>query len=104
MNTTTWVTIGGLAVATFVVKGAGPVLLGGRTLPGLLAKIVPLLAPGLLGALVLVETFGGTGRSLTIDARAVGLAVAVIALWRRVPLIGAVLLAALATALVRLVS
>jgi hypothetical protein len=53
---------------------------------------------------VLTETFGGGGRSLTIDARVAGLAVAAIALWRRVPLLACVLLAAVATALVRLVT
>jgi branched-subunit amino acid transport protein len=104
MNTTTWVTIGGLAVVTFLIKGVGPVVFGGRALPDLLARIVPLLAPGLLAALVVVETFSGHGRSLTLDARAAGLAVAVVALWRRMPLIGAVLCAALVTALLRLLA
>lgn len=104
MNSNTWVTIGGLAVATFAIKAVGPIVFGGRALPELLARVVPLLAPGLLAALVLVETFGGSGRSLTLDARAAGLAVAAIALWRRVPLLGCVLLAAVATALVRLVT
>jgi branched-subunit amino acid transport protein len=104
MSSETWVTIGGLAVATFAIKALGPVMFGGRSLPDLLARVVPLLAPGLLGALVLVETFGGGGRSLTFDARAAGLAVAAIALWRRVPLLACVLLAAVATAVVRLVT
>jgi branched-subunit amino acid transport protein len=104
MNSATWATIGGLAVVTFAIKALGPLVFGGRSLPDLLARVVPLLAPGLLGALVLVETFGGSGRSLTFDARAAGLAVAVVALWRRVPLLACVLLAAVATALVRLVS
>jgi branched-subunit amino acid transport protein len=104
MSTTTWVTIGGLAVVTFLIKAAGPVVFGGRELPDVFARVVPLLAPALLAALVVVETFGGIGRSLTLDARAAGLAVAAVALWRRVPLLVCVVLAAVATALVRLVS
>jgi branched-subunit amino acid transport protein len=102
VNATTWVTIVGLAVVTFVIKAVGPVIFGGRSLPELLARIVPLLAPALLAALVVVETFAGSGRSLTLDARAPGVAVAAVALWRRAPLLAAVLSAAVVTALVRL--
>jgi hypothetical protein len=87
-----------------VIKAVGPVVFGGRELPRVLARIVPLLAPTLLAALVVVETFGGTGRSLTFDARAAGLAVGGLALTRRVPLVAAVVIAAVVTALVRLVT
>jgi branched-subunit amino acid transport protein len=104
MSSATWTTIGGLAVVTFVIKAAGPVMLGGRQLPRLLAQIVPLLAPTLLAALVVVETFAGSGRSLTLDARAAGLAVGAAALSRRAPLLVSVLIAAVVTGLVRLVS
>ncbi len=103
MNATTWVTIGGLAVATFAIKAVGPVMFGGRALPRLLARIVPLLAPTLLAALVVVETFAGSGRSLTLDARAPGLALGALAISRRVPLVGAVVIAAATTAVVRLI-
>jgi branched-subunit amino acid transport protein len=104
MSAATWATIAGLAVATFLIKAAGPVMFGGRDLPNLLARIVPLLAPALLAALVVTETFGGSGRSLTLDARVAGVAVAALALWLRLPLLACVLLAAVATGLVRLVS
>jgi branched-subunit amino acid transport protein len=104
MNSGTWATIGGLAVVTFLIKAVGPVVFGGRELPELLARVVPLLAPTLLAALVVVETFGGSGRSLTLDARVPGLAVAGLALSRRVPLLAAVLIAAVVTGLVRLVT
>ena len=104
MSGATWPTIAGLTVATFVIKAVGPVVFGGRDLPTPLAKIVPLLAPTLLAALVVVETFSGAGRSLTVDARAGGLAVAALALTRRVPLIGAVVIAAATTAVIRLLS
>jgi branched chain amino acid efflux pump len=100
----TWPTIAGLTVATFVIKAVGPVMFGGRELPPLLARIVPLLAPTLRAALVVVETFNGPGRSLTVDARAGGLAVAALALTRRVPLIVAVVIAAVTTAVIRLLS
>jgi branched-subunit amino acid transport protein len=99
--TTAWITVAGLAVATAAIKAFGPVVFGGRELPALLARVIPLLAPALLAALVITETFGGPGRSLVFDARAGGLVVAGIALWRRAPLYVVVLAAAAATALLR---
>jgi branched-subunit amino acid transport protein len=96
-----WATVAGLAIATAAIKAFGPVVFGGRELPALLARVIPLLAPALLAALVITETFGGPGRSLVLDARAGGLVVAGIALWRRAPLYVVVLAAAGATALLR---
>lgn len=99
--TAVWITIAGLCVATVIIKGFGPVVFGGRDLPGLLARAIPLLAPALLAALVVTETLGGTGRSLVIDARVGGLAVAGFTIWRRWPLAVVVLCAAGTTALLR---
>jgi branched-subunit amino acid transport protein len=96
-----WATVAGLAIATAAIKAFGPVVFGGRELSALLARVIPLLAPALLAALVISETFGGPGRSLVLDARAGGLVVAGIALWRRAPLYVVVLAAAAATALLR---
>jgi branched-subunit amino acid transport protein len=101
MNSATWPTIGGLAVATALIKAFGPVIFGGRELPRLLARTIPLLAPALLAALVVVETLGGSGRSVEVDARAGGLVVAAIALAWRAPLVVVVLCSAVATGLVR---
>jgi hypothetical protein len=72
MNPATWSTIAGLALATAVIKAFGPVIFGGRELPRLLARTIPLLAPALLAALVVVETFSGSGRSITLDAEPAG--------------------------------
>ncbi len=99
--TAVWITVAGLCVATAIIKGFGPVVFGGRDLPGLLARAIPLLAPALLAALVVTETFGGTGRSLVFDARVGGLIVAGFAIWRRWPLAVVVLCAAGTTALLR---
>ncbi|HEX3831909.1 MAG TPA: AzlD domain-containing protein [Solirubrobacteraceae bacterium] len=96
-----WATVAGLAIATAAIKAFGPVVFGGRELPAVLARVIPLLAPALLAALVITETLSGPGRSLVLDARAGGLVVAGIALWRRAPLYVVVLAAAAATALLR---
>ena len=98
--TTLWVTIVAVALASAAIKAAGPVLVGGRELPPRMISIVALLAPALLAALVVTETFGEE-RHLVLDERAIGVALAGVALALRVPVLGAVALAAATTALVR---
>lgn len=95
-----WATVLALALATAVLKLVGPLFLGGRALPSTAMSIVGLLASALLAALVVVETFG-QGRSLVLDARALGVAFAAVALRFRVPLTVAVLGAAAVTAVAR---
>jgi branched-subunit amino acid transport protein len=104
MSSATWGTVVGLAIVTALIKAFGPVIFGGRELPQLLARTIPLLAPALLAGLVVVEAFAGSGRSLTLDARAGGLAAAGIALALRAPLVVVVLSAAAVAALLRAVS
>jgi branched-subunit amino acid transport protein len=98
-----WTTILGLTVATAAIKASGPVALGGRDLPKWVVRLIALVAPALLGALVVVETFG-KGKDLVLDARAAGLAAAAAALAARLSVLWAVGVAALATALVRAIS
>jgi branched-subunit amino acid transport protein len=69
-----WIVVGSLIATTAVLKAAGPVALGGRELPGRAMSVIAFLAPALLAALVVTETFGGEGSSLTLDERAVGVA------------------------------
>jgi branched-subunit amino acid transport protein len=95
-----WVAIIGVAVASAAIKATGPVLVGGKELPPKVSAVIALLAPALLTALVVTETFGEDGH-LVLDARAVGVGVAALALAFRAPVLVAVILAALATALVR---
>jgi hypothetical protein len=62
--------------------------------------VVELLAPALLAALVVTQTFA-EGRSLALDERLVGVAVAAVALWRKAPVLAVIVAAAAATALAR---
>jgi branched chain amino acid efflux pump len=101
--TKVWITIAALAVVGAAIKAAGPVLVGGRELPGWALRIIALLAPALLAALVVVDTFA-EGKSLVIDARAAGLAAAGIGVALRAPMIVTVVGAAAATAIVRAVT
>jgi uncharacterized membrane protein len=98
--TTLWISIIAVALASAAIKAAGPVLVGGRELPPRAVAVIALLAPALLSALVITETFGEDGH-LVLDERAVGVAVAGVALALRAPMLVAVALAALTTALVR---
>jgi uncharacterized membrane protein len=98
--TALWITIVAVALANAATKAAGPILVGGRELPPSANAIIVLLAPALLAALVVTETFSEDGR-LVLDERAVGVAVAAVALTLRAPVLLAVVLAALATALAR---
>jgi Branched-chain amino acid transport protein (AzlD) len=77
------------------------VLLGGRPLPTAVQRVVALLAPALLAALVATTAFA-SGNDLVLDARAVGLAVGVVAIALRAPVLAVVIAAAVAAALVRL--
>lgn len=95
-----WISIACVALSSAVLKGAGPLLVGGRELPGWSTAVITLLAPALLTALVVVETFGADGR-LELDARALGVGAAGVALLLRAPMLVAIALAALVTAAAR---
>ena len=101
--TAVWITIASLALGTGALKLAGPLLLGGRPLTPNALGVVELLASALLSALLVVETFG-KGRSLTVDARVLGVGCAAILLTRRIPMIVAVLAAAAVTAIARAIA
>jgi branched-subunit amino acid transport protein len=98
-----WVIVIAVGAGTMAMKALGPVLLGGRPLPRRLAGPLRLLAPSLLAALVVTNVFA-SGRDLVLDARALGLAAAVLALALRAPLLVAVAVAAAVTALARAVA
>jgi branched-subunit amino acid transport protein len=99
-----WVTIGVLTVATAAIRAAGPILLGGRELPPRVIDVIALLAPALLAALVVVETFGAPeGNALEFDARIAGVLAAAGILLTGGATLPAVALAAVVTALVRAV-
>jgi branched-subunit amino acid transport protein len=98
-----WITIAGLTLATVAIKAAGPLIVGGRELPAGLDAVISLLAPALLAALIVTDTFARE-QDLTVDARAAGLACAGAAVALRAPLLVTVLVAAAGAAAVRAIS
>jgi hypothetical protein len=96
----TWLLIAVLAIGTVLMKTIGPVLAGGRQPPAPLTRIIALVAPAVISALIVTGTFT-QGQQLTIDARAAGVGVGAVALWLRVPAVLAMLMAAIVCALLR---
>lgn len=103
MSATIWWTIVGCTVVTAVIKAIGPVALGGRDLPPRLNGVIALMAPALLAALVLTSTFA-VGDQWRVGANTAGVAVGGLILWRRGPVLVAVLAAVLVTAALRAVN
>jgi branched-subunit amino acid transport protein len=97
-----WVLILAVAVLTAVLMASGPVRRGGRDLPPRFSAVVALLAAPLMAALVVTSLFAD-GREFQVSADAAGVGVAGLLLWRRVPVIVAVVVAAGTTAALRLV-
>ena len=96
-----WIVVAAVGVATVAFKAAGPVAIGRRELPPRIQSIVELLAPVMLVALVVAQTFGGD-QEITVDARVAGVGAAAVALALRAHIIVAMAIAALVTALLRL--
>jgi branched chain amino acid efflux pump len=96
-----WIVVLAVGAATVASKAAGPVLVGRRQLPPKLQSCIDLLAPVMLVALVATQTFGGD-QEIEVDARVVGVGAAFVAIALRAPVIVAMAVAALVTALLRL--
>jgi branched-subunit amino acid transport protein len=97
-----WIVVVVVGVVTILFKSAGPVFLGRRRLPGRARRVVDLLAPVMLVALVVTQTVGGD-EQLSLDARLPGVAAGALALWQRAPIVLAMAIAAAVTAATRLV-
>ncbi len=95
-----WWLVAWLSLGAYAFKVLGFVVVGSRKLPELVTRCLLLIPAALLAALV-VKDAATTGQQLVLDERMLGLGVAAVAAWRRVPLIAVVVLAAGTTALLR---
>ena len=98
-----WLCVIAVGAATIALKAAGPVLAAGRELPQGAARVVDLLAPAVLAALVATQAFA-TDEQLVLDERAAGLLAGGVAILLRAPLLVVVLAAAATAAGLRAVS
>lgn len=97
MSGAQWTLIALVAAVTFAIKAAGPVTLGGRDLPPALVRVVDLLAPALLTALIVTNALAD-GDRLGVGADTFGVLAAVGVVMRFGSIVGAVLVAAVVTA------
>jgi len=98
-----WSCVIAVGVGTFALKAVGPVGVSGRKLPAHVVEMLDMVAPAILAALVVTETFGH-GRSLVVDARLVGVVAGLVAIVFRAPIWLVVLVGAVSTAVARLVT
>jgi len=98
-----WMLVVLLSGVAYGLKVLGFVVVGSRTMPPVLERCLALIPASLLAALVAKDTFT-SAQELVLDARAVGLAVAIVAVWRKAPFIVVVVAAMAATALVRVLA
>ena len=97
---TLWVAILAVAVVSFTIKAAGPLLLTGRELPAWSGAVIALLAPALLAALIVVEVLGPRWSGVHWPVLA-GLGAVVLAHFLRAPMLLAVFAGVVTTALLR---
>ena len=98
-----WTFVIVLAITAYAFKVLGLVVIGDRQLPPMLDRCLALIPAALIAALVVKDTFS-VGQHLQIDARAAGVGAAVVAAWRKAPLIAVILIGAAVTAAVRAVA
>ena len=97
-----WALVLWLSVGAYAFKMLGFVVVGSRKLPDVLSRCLMLIPAALLAALVFNSSFTD-GQSYAMDERAIGLGVAIIAAWRKLPLIVVVILGAATTVFLRAV-
>lgn len=100
MSGEAWLVVAVVGAATIAIKASGPVLLRAGELPGPLARVVDLLAPALLAALVATQALASDER-LVLDERAAGVAAAGATVALRAPILATVVVAAATTAVLR---
>lgn len=94
---TIWWSIIGLAVTTALIKAAGPIVFGGRTPHPAFLRVVAMMAPALLAALVITSALAD-GRHVHAGADTVGVLAGGVLLWRGRSVVLAVVVAVVVTA------
>lgn len=99
----TWSLVLGLAAGAYAFKVLGLVIVGDRALPARLERCLALIPAALLAAIVAKDTLS-VGQHLQVDARLAGVSAAIVAAWRKMPVLVVIVVGAGATALVRAVN
>lgn len=99
----TWGLILALAATAYGFKALGALVVGGRAMPDAVQRCLLLIPAAVLAGLISKDTFT-TGSQIVVDARAAGLAAAVLATWRRLPFAVVIVAGVGTTALLRALS
>jgi branched-subunit amino acid transport protein len=97
MRASLWMAIIAVAAASFALKAAGPALLGQRELPVRANRVISLLAPVLLTALVITDVAGQRWNGLSWPIL-IGLAATAISRLLKAPSLVAVIIGMFVTA------
>lgn len=95
-----WWMIAALSATAFGFKAIGFVGLGGRRLPPVVERCLALIPAALLAALVVKDTVT-IGQGIVLDERIAGVAVAILATWRKLPFLVVIVAAMATTAAIR---
>jgi branched-subunit amino acid transport protein len=95
-----WTLVIALSVGAYLLKVLGFVVVGDRKFPVRFEGVIALVPAAVLCALIMKDTFTA-GKDLAIDARAVGVGVAVVGVWLKIPLWLVIVLSCVATAATR---
>ncbi len=98
-----WALVIGLSAGAYLLKILGLVVIGDRKFPPRYEGVIALVPVAMLCALIMKDTFTN-GQDLAIDARMAGVGLAVVGVWRRVPLWLVIVASCATTALVRAAS
>lgn len=98
---TLWLAVLAACLVSYLIKLSGHVVPQQVLERPAVARISPLLPVALLSSLVVTQALLTNAGTLTLDARAAGVGVAVLALLLRAPFLVVVVLAAVTAALVR---
>lgn len=101
---TLWVAVLAACALAFLLKLSGYLVPDSVLARPWVRRVSPLLPVALLSALIVTQAFLTEAGTVTLDARAAGVAVAVVALMLRAPFLLVVVLAAATAALVRQVT
>jgi len=96
----TWTVVGLLAIGVYGQRVIGATALDTDRLPRRWHAVLTALPLAIIAAVIALQTLTSQ-RTLTVDARLAGVAVAGLCAWRRLPLLVTVLAAAATTAAVR---
>ena len=97
----TWTAVLAVSGGAYLFKLVG--VMAGKRFATTLEPVAGLVPAALFSAIIVIMTVGD-GASMVLDARLVGVVLAIVAVWRRAPFVVVVLVAMAATALVRLLA